>query len=69
MSLDDTALNIGRQLVKHAVAVWLDVRREQQRRGRDLVDLLAVAVVDRFHRRDLARQYEARPRTWRGERA
>lgn len=58
MSLDDTALNIGRQLVKHAVAVWLDVRREQQRRGRDLVDLLAVAVVDRFHRRDLARQFE-----------
>lgn len=58
MSLDEAALNIGRQVVKHAVTAWLDVRREKAQRGRDLVDLLAVAVVDRFHRRDLARQFE-----------
>jgi hypothetical protein len=58
MSLDEAALNIGRQIVRHAVTAWLDVRREQSQRGRDLVDLLAVAVVDRFHRRDLARQFE-----------
>jgi len=58
MSLDEAALNIGRQLVRHAVTAWLDVRREQAQRGRDLTDLLAVAVVDRFHRRDLARQFE-----------
>jgi hypothetical protein len=44
MSLDEGALNIGRQLVRHAVTVWLDVRREQAQRGRDLIDLLAVAV-------------------------
>ncbi|MGH3624457.1 MAG: NACHT domain-containing protein [Sciscionella sp.] len=58
MSLDDATLSIGRQLVKHAVAAWLDVHREQAQRGRELVDLLAVGVVDRFHRRDLARQFE-----------
>lgn len=58
MSLDEAALNVGRQLVKHAVAAWLDVRREQAQRGRDLVDLLSVSVVDRFHRRDLTRQFE-----------
>ncbi|HEX6360730.1 NACHT domain-containing protein [Actinophytocola sp.] len=58
MSLDEAALNIGRQLVRHVVTAWLDVRQEQARRGRDLVDLLGVAVVDRFHRRDLARQFE-----------
>ena len=33
MSLDETALNIGRQIVKHVVSVWLDVRREQAERG------------------------------------
>lgn len=58
MSLDEAALNIGRQIAKRVVTAWLEVRQEQSQRGRELVDLLAVGVVDRFHRRDLARQFE-----------
>lgn len=58
MSLDEAALNVGRQLVKHAVAAWLDVRNERSQRGRNLVDIMASSVSDRFHRRGLARQFE-----------
>jgi hypothetical protein len=38
VSLDETALNIGRQLVRHAVTEWLDVRSEKAQRGRDLTE-------------------------------
>ena len=58
LSLDDAALTIGREVVKQAVRAWLGVRREHDRRGSDLVDLLDVAVVDAFRRRDLARRLE-----------
>jgi hypothetical protein len=58
VSLDDVGLAIGREIIKHAIRAWLDIRRDSNRRGRDLIDLLEVAVADKFHRRDLARRLE-----------
>ena len=55
MTLDGVALRIGQEIARHAARAWLNIHREQDRRGRELVDLLEVAVTDTFRRRELAR--------------
>jgi NACHT conflict system protein len=57
--LDEAALGVGRQIVKQVVRAWLGVRRAEADRNSELVDLVAVSVVDSFHRRRLLRQLEA----------
>ncbi|MGW1682094.1 NACHT domain-containing protein [Saccharopolyspora sp. NPDC002376] len=56
--LERGAFRIGQEIVKQVARVWLGHRRDARERGSELVDLLAVSVTDRFHRRKLVRQLE-----------
>jgi NACHT domain len=57
MTVDGAALKIGQEIAKHVVRACLDVHRERDQRGKDMVDLLTVSVPDKIRRRELARQF------------
>lgn len=56
--LERAAVRVGQGIVKQVARVWLGHRRAARERDSELVELLAVGVTDRFHRRKLARQLE-----------
>ena len=57
-SWEAAALGAGRAVARRAAAVWLADRRDNAERSKDLSDLVALRVSDRFHRRSLERQVE-----------
>lgn len=56
--LEKAAVRLGQEVVKQVARAWLGHRRAVEERESELVDLIAVGVVDRFHRRKLVRQLE-----------
>jgi len=52
------ALGAGRAVARRAAAVWLADRRDAAERSKDLSDLVALRVGDRFLRRRLERQID-----------
>ncbi|MCO1578153.1 NACHT domain-containing protein [Crossiella sp. SN42] len=54
--LNEAALAVGRQVVRHTVRAWLDQRKAQSDRHTPLSELIAVAVPDAFSRRKLERR-------------
>jgi hypothetical protein len=57
-SWEAAALGAGRAVARRAAAAWLADRRDAAERSKDLSDLVALRVGDRFHRRSLERQVE-----------
>ncbi|MBB5158687.1 NACHT domain-containing protein [Saccharopolyspora phatthalungensis] len=56
--LSEAGLRIGQEIVKYAARAWVGHRTTVEVRNAELIDLVAVGVVDQFHRRKLARQWE-----------
>jgi Leucine-rich repeat (LRR) protein len=48
----------GRAVARRAAVVWLSDRRDAAERSKDLSELVALRISDRFHRRSLERQVE-----------
>lgn len=55
---EKAAVRLGQEVVKQVARAWLRHRRAVEQRESELVDLIAVGAVDRFHRRKLVRQLE-----------
>lgn len=58
MVLQEQGLRVGSEVVKHVVARWLGLRREQRERCAELTDMLAISITDILVRRKLSRQLE-----------
>ncbi|MGO1055399.1 NACHT domain-containing protein [Crossiella sp. CA198] len=54
--LNEAALAVGRQVVRHVLRTWLSQRRAESDRRLPLAELITVAVPDAFSRRKLERR-------------
>jgi NACHT N-terminal Helical domain 1/NACHT domain len=58
MEPTEAAIALGRQVAKVVAKRWLQVRQESAERDEDLINLIAISVRDKLHRRKLARRLE-----------